>query len=182
MKGFYFSLWFLILFISFHSITKVRADPDLIEKTCKTTKYYDLCISSLKSNTNSSHEKADTAKELAVIMAKVGVANATATNAFLSSQLLSTTTDPLMKKLLKECAEKYGFASDALQSSVQDLENDLYDYAYMHVMAAADYPNACHNAFKRYPGLSYPSQIAVREEGLKRICVVVLGIIDNLGW
>lgn len=171
MKGLYFCLWILIIF------TKVSADSDLIEKTCKTTKYYELCISSI----NQQQKKAETAKELAVIMAKVGVANATATNAFLSSQLLiSTTTDPIMKKLFKECANKYGFASDSLEACVGDLENDLFEFAYMHVMAAADYPNVCRNEFKRYPTLSYPSQIALREEGLKRICVVVMGIIDNL--
>lgn len=83
---------------------------------------------------------------------------------------------------MRECADKYAFANDALQNSVQDLSSELYDYAYMHVMAAADYPNACRNAFKRYPGLVYPQELAVREEGLKHICDVVLGIIDALGF
>ncbi|KAI5665020.1 hypothetical protein M9H77_24343 [Catharanthus roseus] len=177
MKGSYFFFYFLvILLISFQST--IKGDSDLIEKTCKTTKYYDLCVSSLKSNKTSL--KADT-KGLALIMVSVGVSNATATNNFLFSQVLSSTNDTMMKKLIKECAEKYGFASDALLASAQDLAADLYDYAYMHVMAAADYPNSCHNAFKRYPGLVYPPQLAIREEGLKHICDVVLGIIDNLG-
>ncbi|CAI9777570.1 unnamed protein product [Fraxinus pennsylvanica] len=56
---------------------------------------------------------------------------------------------------MEECPQKYSFASDALQSSIQDLCAEI---------AAADYPNTCKNAFKRYSGLVYPPEIAVREE------------------
>ncbi|KAK9292379.1 hypothetical protein L1049_020346 [Liquidambar formosana] len=157
----------------------VAADADFIRKTCKKTDYYDLCVSSLKSNSTSAN--ADT-KGLAVIMVGIGMVNATATSSYLSTQLLSTTNDTLMKKVLKECSDKYSYATDALHASLQDLAMESYDYANMHIMAAADYPNACHNAFKRYSGLAYPPEIARREEGLKRICDVVLGIIDLLGW
>ncbi|XP_068316550.1 cell wall / vacuolar inhibitor of fructosidase 2-like [Pyrus communis] len=155
----------------------VRADSTLIQNTCKNTKYYGLCVSSLKSVPTS--KNADT-KGLAVIMVGIGMANATATSSYLSSQLISSsTTETNLKKVLKECADKYGYAGDALQASVQDLGSESYDYAYMHITAAADYPNACHNAFKRYPGLAYPPELARREEGLKHICDVALGIIDN---
>lgn len=156
----------------------ITGDVGLIQKTCKNTKNYDLCVSSLKANAKSA--TADT-KGLAVIMIGIGMANATTTSSYLSSQLLSTANDTILKKVLKECANKYTYAGDALQDSVQDLATESYDYAYMHVMAAADYPNACHNAFRRYPGLSYPSGISLREDGLKHICDVVLGIIDLLG-
>ncbi|KAG6721713.1 hypothetical protein I3842_03G125300 [Carya illinoinensis] len=156
----------------------VTGDANLVQKTCKNTKYYDLCLSSLRSVPTSL--SADT-KGLAVIMVGVGMANATATSSYLSSQLLSTTNDTILKKVLRECADKYSYAGDALQASVQDLATESYDYAYMHITAAADYPNACHNAFKRYPGLIYPPDLARREDGLKHLCFVVLGIIDLLG-
>ena len=159
--------------------TFVTADDNLIQKTCESTEYYDLCLSCLKSNPNSPN--ADT-KGLAVIMAGIGMANATATSSYLSIQLLGTTNDTNMNKVLKECADKYTYAGDALQASVQDLVAESYDYAYMHITAAADYPNACHNAFKSYPGLAYPLELARREDGLKHISYVVLGIIDFLGW
>lgn len=151
---------------------------NLIQKTCKNTKYYDLCVSSLKSNPTSS--SVDT-KGLANIMVGVGFANATATSSYLSSQLLSTkTNDTTLKKVLKECADKYTYAGDSLQASGQDLATEDYDYAYLHISAAADYPNACHNAFRRSPGLAYPAELARREDGLKQICDVVLGIIDHI--
>ncbi|KAJ6366318.1 hypothetical protein OIU77_002824 [Salix suchowensis] len=77
----------------------VNGDMKLIQETCKNTKYYDLCVSSLKPNASST--KADT-KGLALIMVGVGMANATATSSYLSSQLLSTTpNDPVLKKVLR---------------------------------------------------------------------------------
>ncbi|CAI9758324.1 unnamed protein product [Fraxinus pennsylvanica] len=165
---------FLLLFflpISLHPTVSVDGNSDLIQKTCKSTKYYELCLSSLKSDSTS--PKADT-KDLALVMIRIGMANATAANSYLSSQMLNATNNTLMKKIIKECADKYVSASDALHNSVQDMGAELYDYAYMHVMAAADYPNACHNEFQRYPGLVYPPEIGIREDGLKQICDVVL--------
>ncbi|KAL8133053.1 hypothetical protein AgCh_008495 [Apium graveolens] len=178
----------LVLFISFTSIFRqpvgyVNGDTDLIQRTCKTTKYYDLCLSSLKSDSTS--PIADT-KGLAAIMVRIGMANATSTNSYLTSQLFPPKTtnsyDALKKRVLKECAEKYLYAGDALKSTLQNLKDELYDYANMNVMAAADYPNVCRNAFKRYPNLVYPKQLALRENSFKHICDVVLGIIDALAW
>ncbi|KAK8586724.1 hypothetical protein V6N12_021253 [Hibiscus sabdariffa] len=171
------SSFLIFIAIMLLAITLVNGDSGLIQKTCKTTKYYDLCVSSLESDPSSSNS--DT-KGLAMIMVGVGMANATATSTFLSSQLFSTTNDTIMKKVLKECSDKYAHAADALQASVQDFVSELYDYVYMHVMAAADYPNACRNAFRRYPELVYPQEIARRGDGLKHICDVVLGIVDHL--
>ncbi|KAF2292066.1 hypothetical protein GH714_006937 [Hevea brasiliensis] len=115
-------------------------------------------------------------------MIGIGVANATATSYYLSSHLLNATANhTILKKVLKDCADKYSYAGDALKASVIDMGMESYDYAYMHIMAAADYPNACRIAFRRCPGLTYPPEIANREQRLKHICDVVLGIIDVLG-
>ncbi|KAG5000324.1 hypothetical protein JHK87_021396 [Glycine soja] len=157
----------------------VKGDGSLIEKTCKNTKYYNLCFSSLKSNPSSAN--ADP-KGLAVIMVGIGMANATSTSLYLSSKMLGTANnnDSTFKRVLKECAEKYKYASDALQASAQDLVNEAYDYASMHIIAAYDYSNVCHNLFKLYSGLVYPSELAPREDGLKCLCDVALGIVENL--
>lgn len=168
----------LLLLLTISCPFFANGDTNLIQKTCKTTKFYDLCLSSLQSDSTS--PQADT-KGLAIIMAKVAMANATSTNSYLSSNVLvKKTNDTLMKKVLKQCADRYMAAGTSLQNSVEDLSSELYDYAYMHVMAASDYANACHNAFKRHPNLVYPSEIATREEVLKHICDVVMGIIDSL--
>ncbi|GLU12556.1 hypothetical protein SLE2022_292230 [Rubroshorea leprosula] len=114
-------------------------------------------------------------------MIGVGAANATATSIYFSSQLVSAMNNTILKKVLKECSDQYTYAGDSLQASVEDFALQSFDYAYEHVMAAADYPNACHNAFRRFSGLVYnPQEIARREDGLKRICDVVLGIIPGI--
>ncbi|XP_061370259.1 cell wall / vacuolar inhibitor of fructosidase 2-like [Gastrolobium bilobum] len=172
-------LLFLLFLAHPHPYAFVNGDTTLIKSTCKNTKYYNLCFSSLKSDPSSPN--ADP-KGLAVIMVGIGMTNATSTSSYLSSKLISPTNNTTLKRVLKECADKYTYAGDALQASLQDLANEAYDYAYMHITAAKDYPNACHNAFKRYPGLVYPPELARREDGLKHICDVALGIIDNLDW
>jgi len=169
-----------LLFLAYpHQHACVNGDATLIKRTCKNTKYYNLCFSSLKSDPSSPN--ADP-KGLAVIMIGIGMTNATSTSSYLSSKLLSPSNNTTFKRVIKECADKYSYAGDALQASVQDLLNEAYDYAYMHLTAAKDYPNACHNAFKRYPGLTYPLDLARREDGLKHICDVAMAIIDNLDW
>lgn len=164
----------------------VVAEVDLISRTCESTKFPNLCVSSLKSDPTSPN--ADT-KGLAMIMVGIGMANATATSSYLYSQsqnLNNQTTSSkavMMRKVVRECSDKYLHASNALQDSLQDLAEENYDYAFMHISAAADYPNACHNGFKRIKGLlAYPSELARRENGLKHICDVVSGIVNQLGW
>ncbi|KAG5041286.1 hypothetical protein JHK85_013762 [Glycine max] len=118
---------------------------------------------------------------MAVVMVGIGMANGTSTSLYLSSQLLGTANkDSTFKRVLKECVEKYKYASDALQASAHDLANEACDYASMHITAASDYPNVCHNLFKLYPGLVYPTELAPREDGLKCLCDVALRIVENL--
>ncbi|KAH1251207.1 Chromatin assembly factor 1 subunit FAS2 [Glycine max] len=122
-------------------------------------------------------------KRMAVVMVGIGMANGTSTSLYLSSQLLGTANkDSTFKRVLKECVEKYKYASDALQASAHDLANEACDYASMHITAASDYPNVCHNLFKLYPGLVYPTELAPREDGLKCLCDVALRIVENLNW
>ncbi|KAF4350211.1 hypothetical protein F8388_021134 [Cannabis sativa] len=101
-------IFILILIVSIAGIQS----NDSIDKTCKTTKYYDLCFPSLKSDPTS---KNTDFKGLATIMIGIGMANSTATSSYLLSQLLSAFgNDVAMKKVLKECVDKYGFAAEAL--------------------------------------------------------------------
>ncbi|KAL5715031.1 hypothetical protein ACHQM5_016919 [Ranunculus cassubicifolius] len=172
---------FAIIFIFLLSIAQfstVSADTAMMRSACKNTNYYNLCLSSLKSN--SSSFKADT-KGLAAIIIGIAMTNANQTTTFLSSQLLSSTSDLVIKKVVKDCADKYSLAMDALQVSLQELDSMSYDNAYVQVTAAKDYPNVCHNGYKRYPGLAYPVEVAHREQQLEQLCDVALGIVDLLG-
>lgn len=157
----------------------VSGDSTLMRNACKHTNYYNLCMSSLKSN--SSSLKADT-KGLAVIVIGIAMTSANQTTTFLSSQLHSSTNDALVKKVVKDCSDKYAFSMAALQASLQALDSMSFDDAYVQVTAAKDYPNVCHNGYRRFSGLAYPVELAHREEQLEHMCDVALGIMDLLGW
>ncbi|KAI6699805.1 hypothetical protein NL676_014129 [Syzygium grande] len=172
---------FFILVLAVALAPPAKPGASLIQQACRTTKYYDLCVSSLKSDPSSS--RADP-RGLASIALAAALANATSTSSFLSSLVPGSGGgggDPALSRLLRGCADKYGLAGDALQASARDLAAEADDYAYMHVVAAEDYPRACRDAFRRSPGTAYPPELARREDGLRRICDVVLGIIDFLG-
>ncbi|GAB2289484.1 hypothetical protein Dimus_023794 [Dionaea muscipula] len=178
---------YIILVCCCTIILLIKGDhEDLIESTCKktTAEYHDLCLSSLRSDPSS--DEAEDVKALAIIMVHVGIANATATyNSLVSIINISVVAKPkperdttTMKKVITICADKYSNANASLGSANEDLSMDNYDYASLHLAAAADYPNACHDAFKRYPGLTYPTELARRETGLRSICAVALDILN----
>ncbi|XP_010462937.1 PREDICTED: cell wall / vacuolar inhibitor of fructosidase 2 [Camelina sativa] len=175
------SLIFLLLIftLSFPSSTLISAKSNatIIESTCKTTNNYKFCVSALKSDPRS--PTADT-KGLAAIMIGVGMTNATSTATYIAGNLTSAANDVVLKKVLQDCSEKYALAADSLRQTIQDLDDEAYDYASMHVLAAEDYPNVCRNIFRRAKGLSYPVEIRRREQSLRRICGVVSGILDRL--
>ncbi|ESQ31418.1 hypothetical protein EUTSA_v10005004mg [Eutrema salsugineum] len=168
----------LILFVILTStLISVKSNTTTIESTCKTTNYYRLCVSALKSDPRS--PTADT-KGLAAIMVGVGMTNATATATYLAGNITAAANNTVLKKVLKDCSDKYALAADSLRLTIQDLDDEAYDYAYMHVLAAEDYPNVCRNFFRRVRGLVYPPEIRRREVSLRRICGVVSGILDRL--
>ncbi|KAG7539200.1 Invertase/pectin methylesterase inhibitor domain superfamily [Arabidopsis suecica] len=174
------SLIFLLLVtltFSASTLISAKSNTTIIESTCKTTNYYKFCVSALKSDPRS--PTADT-KGLAAIMVGVGMTNATSTATYLAGNLSATVNDTVLKKVLQDCSEKYALAADSLRLTIQDLDNEAYDYASMHVLAAQDYPNVCRNMFRRVKGLAYPVEIRRREASLRRICGVVSGILDRL--
>ncbi|CAN6813817.1 unnamed protein product, partial [Brassica oleracea] len=170
---------FLLLLLVILSSTLLSVKSNTTTKTtCKTTNYYRLCVSTLKSDPRS--PTADT-KGLATIMVGFGMKSATATATYIAgNHTAAAANDTILKKVLKDCSDKYALAADSLRLTVQYLDDEAYDYAYMHVLAAQDYPNVCRNIFRRAKGLVYPTEIRRREVSLRRICGVVSGILDRL--
>ncbi|KAK7244262.1 hypothetical protein RIF29_39081 [Crotalaria pallida] len=67
-----------------------------------------------------------------------------------SSHFSRHNSDYILIVSLSLYLDKYTYVGDALQASVQDLAIEEYDYAYMQITVAKDYPNACHNAFNDF--------------------------------
>ncbi|XP_008799039.2 pectinesterase inhibitor 28-like [Phoenix dactylifera] len=151
--------------------------PNLIQRTCNSTTYYDLCVASLQSDPES--PEADV-RGLSTIVVHLAIFNATNTSSFAAS-LAPSATDPSLRAVLRACAAKYSNARQALQWSLDALSTESYDYAFVHVSAAAEYPNVCRVLFRHYPRLTYPEEMARREEALVHLCTVALEIISLLG-
>lgn len=99
----------------------------------------------------------------------------------------------LSAMVMRTCAGKYGEARDALAAARGSIEERDYDYAAVHVSAAAEYPRVCRALFFRAqrrqssssspapaPVATFPAELATREAALGQLCSVALDIIALL--
>ncbi|RWR92820.1 cell wall / vacuolar inhibitor of fructosidase 2-like protein [Cinnamomum micranthum f. kanehirae] len=171
-----FSLLLLSLCLSL-SLVCAKGNTDLIQKTCQSTYYNDLCVSSLESDPDS---YAADVPGLAVIIIKMGINSSLSTSSY-TSNLLRNATNPLLKKVLKQCLDCYTNANTALHRCLDSLASpETYDYAYLHVSAAMEYPGICHDMFKHNARFVYPLEMGRREEALQHVCDIAMGIISVL--
>jgi hypothetical protein len=169
------------------SAPAVRA---LVRSTCNATTYYDLCVATLASDPSSS--TADL-RGLCAIAVSAAATNASATAADLANATATAagpvsagTAEPgsdgrvqSQAPLLQACAAKYGEAREALLEARESVGEEAYDYAFVHVSAAAEYPAVCRTLFRR-KRVAYPVELAKREEALEHLCTVAIDIISLL--
>uniref|UniRef100_A0ACD5UQK4 Uncharacterized protein n=1 Tax=Avena sativa TaxID=4498 RepID=A0ACD5UQK4_AVESA len=165
----------------------------LVQSTCNATTYYDLCVAALVSDPSSS--TADL-RGLCAIAVSAAATNASATAANLTNATSSSsaaTAGPITGSpqpgsdgraqvqavLLQACAAKYGEAREALLEARESVGEEAYDYAFVHVSAAAEYPAVCRTLFRR-KRVAYPVELAKREEALEHLCTVAIDIITLL--
>uniref|UniRef100_A0A1D1YC55 Putative invertase inhibitor n=1 Tax=Anthurium amnicola TaxID=1678845 RepID=A0A1D1YC55_9ARAE len=152
---------------------------DLIQRTCNSTTYFELCVSSLQSDPESS--KAADVKGLSAIAVGLGISNATSTWAYASRLVSRGKVDAALGSKLRGCAGRYADAREALRSAMVALSVEDYDSACVHVSAAAGYADMCRSLFRLGPAAAYPAEMARREEALERLCTIALDIISLLG-
>ncbi|KQJ85532.1 pectinesterase inhibitor 28 [Brachypodium distachyon] len=154
----------------------------LVQSTCNSTTYYDVCVSALAADPSSS--TADV-RGLCAIAVSAAAANASATA---SAEQQQQKPGVLEQLLLRACSSKYGEAREALleaRESIVAAGQDsaaaaaYYDEAFVHVSAAAEYPAVCRTLFRR-KRVAYPVELAKREQGLERLCTVAIDIITLL--
>ncbi|RLN03886.1 cell wall / vacuolar inhibitor of fructosidase 2-like [Panicum miliaceum] len=165
-----------------HSSSKERHQPALLQSTCNSTSFYDVCIAALAADPSSS--TADV-PGLCAIAVSAAAANASGTASFLANASDAAATPEADRALLRTCAGKYAAARDALLAARASLAEQDYDYAFVHASAAAEYPAVCRTLFRRRrqrPSrtTTYPPELAKREEALRRLCTIALDIISLL--
>ncbi|KAJ4721974.1 Pectinesterase inhibitor [Melia azedarach] len=152
MKSFIFVLSiFLLLFQE--SPTKCSASfwrkknetkPNLIQKTCKQTHYYDLCILSLESDPRSSN--ADI-KELALISAELVLLKANET-LWHVGKLFRKVKDPVLYRLYGTCIEEYrAIVERQVPEAIAALRSGQYSTSKTDAAAAATHAQNCQEQF-----------------------------------
>lgn len=163
---------FLLHAVLLLSLLPIIESDNLIEKTCNKTPYYDLCVSSLQSSSQSSN--ADV-KGLASIMGNVTLSNATNTLNYIH-ELINKTTDPELERPLTYCAEVYSpVVNYILPQAMEALENGHYGFAKYGISDAGDEAHACE---KKTSGLKLP--LNERNKLTQNLCDVAVAIINTL--
>uniref|UniRef100_A0ACD6AER1 Uncharacterized protein n=1 Tax=Avena sativa TaxID=4498 RepID=A0ACD6AER1_AVESA len=161
-------------------VAPAPAAAALVRTTCNSTGYYDLCVSALAADPSST--TADV-RGLSAIAVSAAASNASASAAALGANVTAqggAAVDGTVQALLRTCAGKYGEARDALAAAKVSIAQQDYDYAAVHVSAAAEYPQVCKTLFRRQRPGAYPAELATREEALNQLCSVALDIISLL--
>ncbi|KAF8712617.1 hypothetical protein HU200_028373 [Digitaria exilis] len=158
----------------------------LVRATCNSTTYPDLCVSTLLADPSSATADVRGLSAIAVTAAAANASGGAATAAALANANVNATAnassgdDATVQALLRTCTAKYGDARDALAAARGSIATQDYDYASVHVSAAAEYPRVCRVLFQRQRPGAYPAELATREEALRQLCTVSLDIITLL--
>ncbi|CAO2205480.1 unnamed protein product [Urochloa humidicola] len=153
----------------------------LVRATCNSTTYPDLCVSALGADPSSATADVRGLSAIAVSAAAANASGGAATAAALANGTATEgTADATVQALLRACAAKYGAARDALAAARESIAAQDYDFAAVHVSAAAEYPQVCRALFRRQRPGAYPPELAAREEALRQLCSVALDIIALL--
>ncbi|CAD6266297.1 unnamed protein product [Miscanthus lutarioriparius] len=165
-----------------HSSPPQPTTAELVRTTCNSTAYYDLCVSALGADPSSATADVRGLSTIAVSAAAANASGGAATAAALANGTATSSNAQAAPAtaaaaLLRTCAAKYGQARDALAAAGDSIAQQDYDFASVHVSAAAEYPQVCKALFRRLRSAQYPPELAVREEALRQLCSVALDII-----
>ncbi|XP_008786219.2 putative invertase inhibitor [Phoenix dactylifera] len=158
------------------------AKASILEEICRSVAAarpnigYEYCVTSLGTDPGSS--SADP-HGLAVIAARLSVANATSTESSID-QLMVVESKPSLKDCLSVCSEVYSEAIDHLNDAIRNLEARLYGEAVTFLSAALDAPDNCEDAF-RDAGDLLLSPLAREDEDYSRLADIALTITASLG-
>ncbi|GMJ05427.1 hypothetical protein like AT3G17130 [Hibiscus trionum] len=156
------------------SLPSIQCDDDLIDQICKKTPFYDLCISTLKSNSNT--QNSDT-QGLAGVMANILLSNATDTLSYIRAQI-NEASDPRMERALAYCAELYiPVVKYNLPQAIDALSKGQFEFASDGISDAAKQADACE---KNFSGPMKLEALSERNKLLHSLSDVAVAIVKLL--
>ncbi|KAJ7955263.1 Pectinesterase inhibitor [Quillaja saponaria] len=155
------------------SVLRRDENGDLIVQTCKQTPYYDLCVSSLQSNPQSSNTDL---KGLALIMVGNVQANATETLNYIEG-LIKQTTDQQLEQALAFCAELYiQVVKFSLPQAADAVSDGRFGFANYGISDAVNEAVTCE---KKFSG-SIKSPLTDRNDSVHKFSDIAAAILDQL--
>ncbi|GMI80220.1 cell wall / vacuolar inhibitor of fructosidase 1, CELL WALL / VACUOLAR INHIBITOR OF FRUCTOSIDASE 1 [Hibiscus trionum] len=146
----------------------------LVETTCKQTPFFDLCVSTLESDPQSSTAAVS---GLALIAAKSVNAKASAT-LYQISTLLGSATDPNLKKALSGCVDSYNtIIKTDIPVAVEAIEKNNPKFA---VGSATDAGNEAQRCEDGFGGKSPNSPISDSNKMVHDLSVILQSIASLL--
>ncbi|XAR49199.1 hypothetical protein NMG60_11032306 [Bertholletia excelsa] len=135
-----------LLFLSVILSLYVHSQADLIDQTCKDTKFPDLCISTLRSNSSST---AADASGLARIVFEAALSKATATLSQVK-HLFNDTKDSVLKECFEYCISQYDDAVHLISHAIKNVGSNNSE-ADQSATGAVDLAGSCEDTFKEDP-------------------------------
>ncbi|KAF3456382.1 hypothetical protein FNV43_RR01032 [Rhamnella rubrinervis] len=151
-----------------------QAEPNnLIANTCKKTPHYDLCVSSLESNPESSSADLN---GLAQIMVNIVLSNTSSTLDYIQG-LLKEAPEPQLQRALADCAELYiPVVKFSLPQAIEALISGHFGFANYGISDAAKEAAACEKAFSG----SIKSPLTDRNSIVRDLADIATAIINLL--
>ncbi|KAI8004665.1 Pectinesterase inhibitor [Camellia lanceoleosa] len=162
-------LLFVLLSLNYHS------HADLIADTCKKSEYPDLCNSTLRSDPRSA--KAD-AKGLTRIMLEVALTKASTTFNQVKN-LLSKTTEPVLKRCLAICADMYDSIVEEIPKAIQNVGLDNNEANHQADLALTDV-DTCESIFSEEPN-KRKSPLTANNNAVRHLVAIAEDILVSLG-
>ncbi|KAF4366433.1 hypothetical protein F8388_003671 [Cannabis sativa] len=124
-------------------------EEDLVSATCKKTLYFQLCVSSLRSDPQS---QTSDLRGLAVIALNLSIENGVKALSYINNLMSEAAYkgSQLASTDLSDCVDVYSDAIQNLQDSVQALNDMSFDTVQSFVSAAMTDSETCEDGFKEF--------------------------------
>ncbi|GAV71802.1 PMEI domain-containing protein [Cephalotus follicularis] len=176
MRPIFFSFFFLLFFLTFHTITT----QDLINATCKKCAQndpnlsYNFCVNSLQAAPNSHRANL---RKLGTISIKLIENNVTDTTSFINVLMRNKKLDPFERACLNDCLELYSDAITTVKKAIKGYQSKQYDDANIELSSVMDASTTCEDGFKEEYVVS---PLAKRNSATFQLSAIALSITNML--
>ncbi|KAM7277860.1 hypothetical protein ACFE04_004994 [Oxalis oulophora] len=164
----------LLLLFTIPLLQPIHCDESLIEEICKNTPFYDLCVASLQSDSQSLNSDV---QGLSCIMAKDLLTNASELLNYIQVLIKGTADDLQLEKALANCAESYiPEVKYNLPQAIDAVNQGHYSFAGYVISDAGKQADSCEKGFKG----SDTSPLTDRNKIFRNLCDVAAAMLKMM--